>query len=66
LDAQLSDDKLIDLIAEEVKSILREEDTSQKSNLQFPRIPLGISNRHIHLTQKTFHALFGDILSQLL
>lgn len=59
-DLQLSDDKLIDLIAEEVKSILRKGDTSQKSNLQFPRIPLGISNRHIHLTQKTFHALFGE------
>lgn len=24
------------------------------------RIPLGISNRHIHLTAKTFHHLFGD------
>ena len=27
---------------------------------QSRHIPLGISNRHIHLTSKTFHQLFGD------
>ena len=28
--------------------------------MQSLRIPLGISNRHIHLTSKIFHQLFGD------
>ena len=57
---QLSEAVLIDLIVEEVKDILHKESSSQNSNSRFPKIPLGISNRHIHLTEKTFHALFGD------
>jgi putative phosphotransacetylase len=57
---QLSETMLIDLIVEEVKDILQKGSFSQNSNSRFPKIPLGISNRHIHLTEKTFHTLFGD------
>lgn len=60
MDSQVSEDKLIDLITEEVKNILEKESSSQNFYSRFPKIPLGISNRHIHLTQKTFHTLFGD------
>ncbi len=55
---KLSEQFLIDIITEEVKNVLLEN--QYNSGLQFPRIPLGISNRHIHLTPKTFHQLFGE------
>jgi len=52
-------DKLVSIIAEEVRKTLNQTDrtTGQKKN--YPAIPLGVSNRHIHITEKTFHHLFG-------
>ena len=38
----------------------KSEKHTKNTGLQFPFIPLGISNRHIHLTEVTFHKLFGD------
>lgn len=49
--------ELIDLIVKEVQK------TISQSAAQPPhdkRIPLGISNRHIHLTEQTFKKLFGE------
>ena len=55
---------LNELIAQEIQNYLSETHPSFTNttvvNSQSPRIPLGISNRHIHLTEKTFHQLFGN------
>jgi propanediol utilization protein len=55
-----ADDALVELIAREVREMLSRHLPQQATSLREGMIPLGISNRHIHLTQKTFHALFGD------
>ena len=58
----ISDQKLIELIVREVQSSLKLDFQSTKSDssVNIFTIPLGISNRHIHLTPKTFHKLFGE------
>ncbi|MFZ0455756.1 MAG: phosphate propanoyltransferase [Ignavibacteriaceae bacterium] len=56
----LSEQDLISIITEEVKNAFNKNLPSEDAGLQFPKIPLGISNRHIHLTAKTFHTLFGE------
>jgi putative phosphotransacetylase len=57
-------EELIDVIVKSIHAALRSEprgeESSRESGLQSLGIPLGISNRHIHLTAKTFHRLFGD------
>lgn len=59
-----SDDKIVDLIVREVQNILQSKSGSLKnypiSNSRYPLIPIGISNRHIHITSETFHRLFGE------
>lgn len=57
----ISDQKLIELIVKEVQSFLMLYLQSIKSNSNGTifTIPLGISNRHVHLTPNTFHLLFG-------
>ncbi len=60
LNQELSEQDLIDIITEEVKNILNKDLQPENTGLQFPKIPLGISNRHIHLTARTFHTLFGE------
>ena len=60
----VSQEELIDIIVKSIHAILQSEprggNSTPDSGLQSLRIPLGISNRHIHLTSKTFHQLFGD------
>lgn len=58
----ISDQKLIELIVREVQNFLKLDLQSTKSDSNAPilTIPLGISNRHIHLTSNTFHLLFGE------
>lgn len=62
--AQVSQDELIDIIVKSVHAVLQAEPQRESSNRtsgpQSLQIPLGISNRHIHLTAKTFHQLFGE------
>lgn len=61
LSQELSEQDLIDIITEEVKSVLNKDLQPENTGSKFPKIPLGISNRHIHLTSKTFHTLFGEL-----
>lgn len=53
-----TDDELVDLIVKEVQVVLATR-TADATTARDGMIPLGISNRHIHLTEKTFHTLFG-------
>ncbi|MBI9016156.1 MAG: phosphate propanoyltransferase [Phycisphaerae bacterium] len=53
------DSNLIDAIAEEVSRTLQAEAGMVSTKLQAPLIPLGVSNRHLHLRKDTFEMLFG-------
>ncbi len=58
-----SNKAIVELIAEEVANVLQSKYSPQHNSAQttpeFPKIPLGISSHHIHITPKTFHLLFG-------
>jgi len=59
-----TDAELLDMIVKEVQSALRERRPARAAHAAtgagtYPRIPLGVSNRHIHITEPTFHRLFG-------
>ncbi len=64
LNLNVSSEKLTDLIENEIQNYFKQKLIPEKINdrekFQFPLIPLGISNRHIHLTEKTFSQLFGE------
>jgi propanediol utilization protein len=59
-----SDEELINLIVDQVRLALGADARSASREIDvrdgIPRIPLGVSNRHIHLTKQTFHVLFGE------
>ncbi|MEE4312280.1 MAG: phosphate propanoyltransferase [candidate division KSB1 bacterium] len=55
----LSDPNLIEMIVDEVVRTIHGETAGDKTDSALPLIPLGVSNRHIHLTQETFEKLFG-------
>ncbi|MDH7605057.1 MAG: phosphate propanoyltransferase [Melioribacter sp.] len=55
----IDENYLISLLADEIaKSIENKYKNFVKREL--PKIPVGVSNRHVHLTEKTFHKLFGE------
>jgi putative phosphotransacetylase len=56
----MNNENLVDIIVEEVKRTLATTPVAAEIKGKYPPIPLGVSNRHIHLTEKTFASLFGD------
>ncbi|MGE5316072.1 MAG: phosphate propanoyltransferase [Acidobacteriota bacterium] len=54
-----SEQQLVDLIADEVRAVLS-GGAKESPAFRDGMIPLGVSNRHIHLTEATFHLLFGS------
>ena len=58
----ITEQKIIDLVIEEVKDLFNSSSLHENSSgkLDYPFIPLGVSNRHIHLTKETFEKLFGE------
>jgi len=55
----MNNTNLVDIIVDEVKKTLQSTPSLQKGSRNYPPIPLGVSNRHIHLSEGTFAKLFG-------
>lgn len=55
----INENDLVAVLADEIaKSI--ENKYKNLFSRELPKIPVGVSNRHVHLTENTFHKLFGD------
>ena len=54
-----SGNSLVDIIVQEVTRTIRAETGSQISASGASTIPLGVSNRHLHVRRDTFETLFG-------
>ncbi|MBN2007849.1 phosphate propanoyltransferase [candidate division KSB1 bacterium] len=54
-----SDDRLIEIIVDEVVRSLTGSSKPLQPGHDLPVIPLGVSNRHCHITQATLEKLFG-------
>jgi putative phosphotransacetylase len=54
---------IVDIIVDEVLKILDKNEDEKSVKKGFPPIPLGVSNRHIHLRQETLAKLFGTSAS---
>jgi putative phosphotransacetylase len=52
-------ESLIDIIVNEVIRTVHGKAPEAQAVTENPRIPLGVSNRHVHLTSETFRRLFG-------
>lgn len=55
-----SDEILVEIIAREVAKELSAKEFSSDIGELYPPIPLGVSNRHMHITPETFKLLFGE------
>ncbi len=56
----MSNTNIVDIIVDEVKKTLQTSSLPGAVSGKYPPIPLGVSNRHIHLTRETFSKLFGQ------
>lgn len=54
------DDKLVELISKIVLEKLQNEASTEKEVVRSCKIPVGVSARHVHLTQEHLDVLFGD------
>ncbi|MEN8247390.1 MAG: phosphate propanoyltransferase [Bacteroidota bacterium] len=56
----MMNEALIEIITEEVLKTLHHNGDGNQESITDNCIPLGVSNRHIHLTEETFKKLFGQ------
>ncbi|MBN2103365.1 phosphate propanoyltransferase [bacterium] len=53
------DSRFVETVVEEIVRTLKKDQTPASASFN-PMVPLGVSNRHIHITQQTLDNLFGE------